>query len=133
VVFAKRIDATESYHAGMTVQTVARMADKDTFAHFTEQKANADSGNPRYKVVRKEQALSEAGGLWKARSRVDFEDSGAVNVGKREMLATEGAHFFAMNPKEPERLITVWFSRRSAKFDEGKFAQEAERFFASFR
>ena len=133
VIFGKRIDATESYHAGMSIQPVPAPASKAAFVAFAEQKSTAESGNPRYRVVRKEFKPDEANGFWIFRGRVDFEDSGATNVKGHGALATHGAHLFLLDPRQPDRLITLWFSRRAAAFDDAKFAAEAERFFASFQ
>jgi hypothetical protein len=133
ILLVKRIDSTESYHAGMSVQEVSPLANKEAFHRFAELKTKDQPGNPRFKIVRLDVAFGETGGFWTARGRVDFEDSGASNVGKHGALATEGAHLFLVNPQEPGRLITVWFSRRSVAFDEAKFAAEAERFISSFR
>jgi hypothetical protein len=133
VVFGKRIDATESYHAGMSIRIVPAHTSKADFNALGQQLATAESGNPRYRTMRKEFKEDEADGFWMLRGRVDFEDSGAVNVRAHGALATHGAHIFLLDPRQPERLITLWFSRRAAEFDDVKFTAEAQRFFASFK
>jgi hypothetical protein len=133
VLFGKRIDATESYHAGLTVAAAPVIADRAAFVAFARQKSTAESGNPRYKVLKIEAAEADRDGLWGVRGRVDFEDSGAVNVGKRDKLLTRGAHLFLFDPREPSRMVTAWFSWRGVEKDEKAFEAEAEVFFASLQ
>jgi len=132
-LFFKRIDSTESYHAGMTVTAIPPVESRSAFTAYAEKKLNADSGNPRYKIVRNDLTAGERSGHWTVSGRLDFDDSGAVNVGKNGFLATRNAHVLALHPGNPERLIAIWFSWRGVEFDEGKFRAESERFFAAFR
>lgn len=132
-LFFKRIDGTESYHAGMNVAAIPPVASKPAFTAYAENKVKADSGNPRYKIVRNDLAAGERNGHWTVSGRFDFDDSGAVNVGKNGFLATRNAHVMALHPDNPERLITIWFSWRGVEFNEEKFRAESERFFTTFR
>lgn len=133
VIFGKRTDATESYHAGLGVTPAPNITDKADLAALAEKLVNDQPSNPRYTMVRNEHTVTETGALWVLRGRMDFQDAGAVNVGKRGALATHNAYLLAFNPRDRGQLIKVWFSWRGAEFDDAKFAAEAERFFASFK
>jgi hypothetical protein len=131
VVLVKRIDATESYHAGLKVAKVEQLPDRDAFLRAMEKAATAQSGNPRFQNVRlatKERALA---GFWAAQAEAVFDDTAAVNAGRNEALLTRGRTWFIMDPKEPDVLATLWFSWRGTKKDEARFNTEAEAFFAT--
>lgn len=133
VLFFKRIDATESYHAGLSVTPAPPISSPAELAALAARLVHDQPDNPRYKIVRNEQTAGQMGALALVRGRTDFEDSGAVNLGQHRALATQNAYLVAWDPRRPGELVRVWFSWRGKAFDDRAFPAEAEKFFASFR
>lgn len=133
VLFVKRIDATESIHAGLRITKVPAFSNRAAFVQQMRDKLLGEAKNPRYQNVRNTLADSDHDGLWVVAGRVDFDDTGASNVGQHGALATRNAHSYAVDPRQPDKVISVWFSWRGVNFDEAKFQAEADKFFASLR
>lgn len=133
VIFGRKVNATDSYHAGLSVTRQTDLKDREAFYAFARKKLTEGSDSFRYRMVRNDVAESEKDGLLLAVGRVDFDDTGAINVGKNEFLATRTATILGWDPKDPERLVAVWYSWRGVKFDETRFAQDATRFLDSLQ
>lgn len=133
VIFGRKVNATDSYHAGISVTRQADLKDRDAFYAFARKKLTEGSNSFRYRMVRNDVAAREKDGLLLALGRVDFDDTGAINIGKNEFLATRTATILGWDPKDPERLVAVWYSWRGVRFDEAGFTQDATRFLDSLQ
>ena len=133
VIFGNRIPPVVSYAAGLSVNRVPGLTDRKAFHDFVKKKMEEGSDSYRFKIVRNDFKEEEKDGLLLAVGRIDFDDSGAVNVGANAFLATRTATLYAWDPHDPERLIAVWYSWRGVKFEEAAFAAEAARFLGSLQ
>src|SRR5439155_17693960 len=70
VVLVKRIDATESYHAGLKTTKCEPVTDKSAFLQFARRIVSAQSGNPRYSIQRHETGDYVLSGYWAVKDTV---------------------------------------------------------------
>jgi hypothetical protein len=131
--FGQRVDDTVSSHAGIAVFRAETLTSHEAFIEVVR-KQQSDLGDSfRYKVLRTDFKESARDGLEFAIGREDFDDYGAVNKGKREFLATRTATLFAWDPREPGKMVKLWYSWRGHTFVEPVFDQNASRFFSSLQ
>lgn len=133
VIFGKRIPPITSYHAGISVSRVPDLKDRQAFYDFAHKKLTEGSDSYRYKLIRNDVTEYEKNGLLVAEGRVDFDDTGAVNLGNNDALQTRTATIIAWDPKDPERVVAEWYSWRGLNFDETTFARDAKHFLDSLQ
>ena len=131
--WGQKVGGYETDHAGLTVMKSAPLVDRAAFAAFVKEKTKLDTDTFRYKDIDSEFNDDDRGGLWNISGHLAFNDTGAANAGKNGFLHTHTVFRWAMDPHDPERVVTIWYSWRGKDFDGQKFRERSDRFLNSLQ
>ena len=132
-IWGIKVDSYESDHAGIKVLKSSPLADRAAFVAFVKKQTKLDTDTFRYKDIDSEFKDDDRDGLWNISGHLAFNDTGATNVGKNEFLRTYTAFRWAMDPRDPERVVSIWYSWRGKDFDAQKFRERSSPFLNSLR
>ncbi len=132
-VWGLKVDRYESAHAGIRVLKSPPLVDRAAFAAFVKERTKLDTDTFRYKDIDSEFKDDDGEGLWNISGHLAFKDTGANNAGKNEFLRTHTVFRWAMDPRDPERVVTIWYSWRGKDFDAQKFRERSSQFLNSLR
>ncbi len=119
-------------HAGFSVVRVPAQNDRLGFLDFIKKTVEAGADTDRFQRVKKDFKEKERNGLWLVECRFDL-DFWHYAVGMSDGEAKHIANLFALDPNNPEQLISVWYGWQGINFDENRFNAEARQFFDSLQ
>lgn len=132
-IWGIKVDTYESAHAGIKVLKTSPLSERAAFAAFVKEQTKIDPDSFRYKDIASEFKDDDRDGLWNITGRLEFNDTGAVNVGKNEFLRTFTVFRWVIDPRDPGRVVTIWYSWRGKNFDPSKFEERSARFLNSLQ
>jgi hypothetical protein len=118
--------------AGFSVVPIAAVTDRPAFLRFIKKMVEGGSDTDSFQRVKKDFKEKERDGLWLVECRFDLY-FWHYAVDMRDGEAKHIANLFALDPNNPEQLISVWYGWQGINFDEGRFEAEARQFFDSLQ
>lgn len=122
-----------SNHAGISVVRVPAQTDRPGFLDFIKKMVEEGSDTDSFMQVKKDFKEKERNGLWLVECRFDLYCWTMAGVMRNDGEARHIANLFALDPNNPEQLISVWYAWSGTSFDERRFEAEARQLFDSLQ
>ena len=126
---------SQFYSAGFSAAPAPAFADRAGFLAYVKLAVTETSDTSRFAKVEDTFTEKEQDGLWVVDCSMDRESGGqsVTDKGSSAPRVTLIRTRYALNPREPGRVLIAWYAFQGTKYEEKQFESEAATFLNSLR